>query len=113
MLVASPALASVHAGDELVVAVFDHPELSGPAVVDGSAHISVPLAGSVDVRGLEPDQIAARLGEMEGLFKLTIKGQPVFLCCEGCKKDAEADPDKTLAKVEELKAKKKAMNPSK
>jgi hypothetical protein len=46
-----------------------------------------------------------RLGEMGPPIKLMIKGQPVFICCKGCKKQAEADPDKTLAKVKELKAK--------
>jgi hypothetical protein len=39
--------------------------------------------------------------------KLDIKGRPVFICCKGCRKKAEADPDRTLAKVEELKAKAK------
>lgn len=48
-----------------------------------------------------------RLGSMGPPLKLDIKGQPVFVCCKGCKKKAEADPDKTLAKVEELKAKAK------
>lgn len=48
-----------------------------------------------------------RLGSMGAPIKLTIKGQPVFVCCGGCKRKAEADPDKTLAKVEELKAKAK------
>ena len=46
-----------------------------------------------------------RLGEMGVPVKLMIKGQPVFICCKGCRKQAEADPDKTLAKVKELKAK--------
>ena len=46
-----------------------------------------------------------RLGAMGPPIKLRIKGQPVFLCCGGCKKKALANPDKTLAKVEELKAK--------
>ena len=46
-----------------------------------------------------------RLGEMGPPIKLMIKGQPVFICCKGCRKQAEADPDKTLAKVKELKAK--------
>ena len=46
-----------------------------------------------------------RLGEMGAPIKLTIKGQPVFICCKGCKKSAEADPDATLAKLAELKAK--------
>lgn len=49
-----------------------------------------------------------RLGEMGPPLKITVKDQPVFLCCKGCKKKAEAEPDKTLAKVEELKAKTKA-----
>lgn len=48
-----------------------------------------------------------RLGEMGPPLKITVKDQPIFLCCKGCKKKAEADPDKTLAKVEKLKAKNK------
>ena len=48
-----------------------------------------------------------RLGSMGAPIKLDIKGQAVFICCKGCKRKAEADPDKTLAKVEELKAKAK------
>jgi hypothetical protein len=46
-----------------------------------------------------------RLGSMGTPLKLMIKGQPVFLCCKGCRKQALADPDATLAKVEELKKK--------
>lgn len=49
-----------------------------------------------------------RLGSMGPPYKLDIKGQPVFLCCKGCRRKAEADPDKTLAAVAELKAKKTA-----
>lgn len=45
------------------------------------------------------------LGSMGTPIKLTIKGQPVFICCKGCQKDAEEHPDQTLAKVEELKKK--------
>ena len=47
-----------------------------------------------------------RLGSMGPPIKLMVKGEPVFLCCGGCKKKAESDPDKTLAKVAELKTKK-------
>jgi Cu(I)/Ag(I) efflux system membrane fusion protein len=43
------------------------------------------------------------LGSMPGLFKTTIDGQTVFLCCQGCEDKAKADPKKTLAIVEELK----------
>jgi len=46
------------------------------------------------------------LGSMGAPIKLSIKGQPVFVCCASCKFKDEADPEKTLAKLEELKAKK-------
>jgi hypothetical protein len=45
-----------------------------------------------------------RLGVMGTPFKVLVKDRPVFLCCKGCAKKALADPDKTLAKVKELKA---------
>jgi hypothetical protein len=44
-----------------------------------------------------------RLGVMGAPFKVMVKDEPVFLCCDGCKKTALADPDKTLAKVKELR----------
>jgi hypothetical protein len=46
-----------------------------------------------------------RLGDMGTPVKVMVKDQPVFLCCKSCQKRALADPDKTLAAVEELKAK--------
>ena len=46
-----------------------------------------------------------RLGSMGKPIKLTIKDKTVFICYAGCKKQALAEPDKTLAKVEELKKK--------
>lgn len=49
-----------------------------------------------------------RLGAMGPPLKLDIKGQPVFVCCKGCKRKAEADPEKTLKAVADLKAKKAA-----
>lgn len=49
-----------------------------------------------------------RLGAMGAPVKIMVKETPVFLCCKSCEKDAKANPDKTLAKLEELKAKKKA-----
>lgn len=53
-------------------------------------------------------QTEERLGSMGPPLKLDIKGQPVFICCKGCKRKAEADPDRTLAKAEELRAKARA-----
>jgi hypothetical protein len=45
------------------------------------------------------------LGAMGTPVKVMIKDQPVFLCCKSCVKSAKKDPDKTLEKVKELKAK--------
>ena len=47
----------------------------------------------------------SRLGSMDKPYKIMIEGQPVFLCCGGCKKQAEKDPQKTLATVAELRKK--------
>jgi membrane fusion protein, copper/silver efflux system len=44
------------------------------------------------------------LGSMGAPAKLTLKGQPVFLCCEGCEDQAKDDEERTLARVKELKA---------
>jgi hypothetical protein len=44
------------------------------------------------------------LGEMGAPVKVTVKGQSVFLCCDGCKKKALDNPDKTLAAVQKAKA---------
>jgi len=43
------------------------------------------------------------LGGMGTPFKVMIEGQPVFLCCEGCKDAALKDPQTTLAAVAKLK----------
>jgi protein involved in polysaccharide export with SLBB domain len=83
------AQAAIHPGDELVVTVYDHPELSGPLAVDSSNRISLPLVGSVDVRGLETSQIAERI--REGLLhyvrkpavNVQLKGQLAVLYVSG------------------------------
>lgn len=50
----------------------------------------------------------SKLGSMGAPIKLDIKGQAIFICCKGCKGPVERNPDKTLKRVEELKAKVKA-----
>ncbi len=42
------------------------------------------------------------LGSMGAPLKLEIDGKPVYLCCGGCTKKAQADPAGTLAKAQEL-----------
>ena len=44
------------------------------------------------------------LGSMGAPLKLDVKGQPVFVCCAGCKSKALKNPDETLATVTKLKA---------
>ncbi len=46
----------------------------------------------------------SRLGSMGTPIKFEIKGEPVFVCCSGCKAKALKNPDETLAKVAALKA---------
>ena len=48
----------------------------------------------------------SRLGSMGPPVKVTVKDQAVYLCCDGCETKALANPDKTLASVADLKAKK-------
>ena len=48
-----------------------------------------------------------RLGSMGPPIKVTIKGEAVFVCCKGCKKKAEENPERTLAKLKELQGKKR------
>ena len=43
------------------------------------------------------------LGAMGPPLKVMIEGQPVFLCCSGCEKNALEHPQQMLAKVAELK----------
>src|SRR5262245_2079683 len=45
------------------------------------------------------------LGSMGVPPKLTLNGEVVFVCCASCVKEAEKDPDATLKKVAEAKAK--------
>jgi hypothetical protein len=45
------------------------------------------------------------LGSMGPPLKLVVNDQAVFICCKGCESSAKSNPDKTLAKVAELKAK--------
>jgi YHS domain-containing protein len=43
------------------------------------------------------------LGSMDKPYKATVKGQTVFLCCQGCEEALQKDPEKYLAKLKEEK----------
>src|SRR5262249_59670724 len=44
-----------------------------------------------------------RLGSMGTPVRVILEEQPVFLCCDGCRTAAFANPKETLAKAEKLK----------
>jgi uncharacterized protein (TIGR03000 family) len=60
-----------------------------------------------------PVQEGIRLGAMETPVKVTVKGQPVFLCCHSCAPVVHKDESATLKKVEQLKANKADVQPAK
>jgi hypothetical protein len=87
------------------------PAAKAPESADDDADIKANLAklNPADHSLAEEQRFCAvenenRLGMMGVPAKILVKGQPVFLCCKSCTKQALADPDKTLAKVKELKA---------
>ena len=51
----------------------------------------------------------SRLGSMGKPIKLMLNGQPVFVCCKSCVKQAEAEPAKLLQRVEEMRTKRAAV----
>ncbi len=46
----------------------------------------------------------SKLGSMGRPVKLTLQGETVFLCCTACIDEAKANPEKTVARVRELRA---------
>ncbi|MEO6807845.1 MAG: hypothetical protein ABI353_01850 [Isosphaeraceae bacterium] len=67
---------------------------------------TIALAQKVCPVGFDPaDPAEGHLGSMKKPFKKVVDGKIVFLCCKGCQKDFDADPDTFLAKVEANKAK--------
>lgn len=80
----------------------DEPKAGTPAPAPDDAVL-------IASQGYCPVMPDTKLGEMGEPIKLLVKGtngkeEPVFVCCKGCKRKALAAPDKTLAKVAELKA---------
>jgi hypothetical protein len=85
-------------------------EKAAPESKDGKIQAAMAKLDPEDRKLAEAQEWCAveeenKLGGMGKPVKVTVKGQSVFVCCSMCKDRATADPDKTLAKVEELKAK--------
>ena len=94
-----------------------------PAIVSGGhghedAEVKAALAKLkpedrrlAEAQGVCAVQEENRLGSMGVPIKLMVKGQPVFLCCRGCIAEAQAHPDRALARVRQLKARAKDKTP--
>ena len=100
------------AAPAVAVAAPAAPAAKGSGVV-AAERAKLPAEDRVLVEAQEWCAVSAdeRLGAMGPPLKLDVKGQPVFVCCKGCQRKALADPDATLAKVAESKAKKAAESP--
>lgn len=72
-------------------------------IVDNLAKLSTEDLKLAVAQGSCPIREAVPLGGMGVPVKIMLNGQPVLLCCKECIKDAQANPNKTLAKVKERK----------
>ncbi|HEY2827044.1 MAG TPA: efflux RND transporter periplasmic adaptor subunit [Pirellulales bacterium] len=83
------------------------PEMASDAVNESEIKAALAKLSPEDQKLVESQRLCPvtenRLGSMGAPFKLMIEGEPVFLCCDGCKDEALKDPQATLAKVANLK----------
>ncbi|MBM3994003.1 MAG: efflux RND transporter periplasmic adaptor subunit [Planctomycetes bacterium] len=69
------------------------------------AKLSEPDRKLADAQKYCPILKGSPLGSMGAPTKLTILGQPIYVCCAGCEKGARVNPQRTLDEVARLKAK--------
>jgi uncharacterized protein (TIGR03000 family) len=99
----------IHAGD---IHCIDVVPTESPAVGNSVAANLAKLSPE-DRKAAEAQRFCAvqdgiRLGAMGVPVKVTVKGETVFLCCEGCADKAKDKAEQTLEKVKVLKAKPEA-----
>jgi Cu(I)/Ag(I) efflux system membrane fusion protein len=84
------------------------PRPSMTADEDTAAQAGLAKLGAADRRLAEAQGfcpiLGTRLGTMGKPVKLTLKGEPVFLCCKGCESKARGNEEQTLKKAEELRS---------
>jgi hypothetical protein len=83
------------------------PAPATPADADAEIRANLALLGPADQRLAEQQQTCpmmegVRLGEMGRPYKIIVKGVPAFVCCEGCARAAQEDPELALSKIREL-----------
>jgi uncharacterized protein (TIGR03000 family) len=94
----------VHAGDVhcLYLARSDSPQVEDE-IKANLARLNTEVRKLVEQQKFCAVQNGIRLGSMGVPVKISLKGQPVFLCCRGCVEHAEANPEQTLAGVAKLR----------
>jgi membrane fusion protein, copper/silver efflux system len=71
----------------------------------GLAKLSAADRRLAEAQKFCPVQQDSRLGSMGPPVKVMILDQPVFLCCQGCQKEAVSHPSQTLAQLDNLRTK--------
>lgn len=108
-LAPAPPAAETETVEEEVIQDVEVPAVDASGAASASDEVTAALA-----KLNEADRTAALaqkicpvsdepLGSMGAPLKVTVEGRDVFLCCEGCKKALEEDPNKYLAKLDAAK----------
>jgi Cu(I)/Ag(I) efflux system membrane fusion protein len=87
-----------HAGHSHTEQVDQAAAESHETASDPPAELSPEDLAAAEEQGVCPVS-GQKLGSMGTPYKTTVKGQTVFLCCDGCEENLKKDPDKYLAKL--------------
>ena len=58
--------------------------------------------GLENLEGVKGAKVKVKCDKDVNVLKVTVKGQPVFVCCKGCEAEAKAHPDETLLQFQQL-----------
>ena len=111
----NPAAGSIYFGGSSGSSGSGNTTIRATTPEDPDAKIAAVLAALppadrelVEKQGFCPILSESRLGSMGKPIKLLLDGETVFICCAGCKTQAEANPKKTADRVRELRSKPKS-----
>ena len=88
--------------------VHDHkdghdPKQTAATIEAALAKLPKTERAQADAQRYCPVMDTVRLGVMGTPLKVMIEGKPIFLCCEGCQKEAAENGKEALAKAQKLK----------
>ena len=82
----------------------EHGELNPAAIAEAFAQLSPEDRLLAEAQKFCAVATESPLGSMGTPLKIDVNGEPVFLCCAGCKGKALRNPEETLASVAKLKS---------